>query len=253
MSKRIHQVYAFVIVHLTTQNIFATTDFYKALQKMATVVGGARRLLCMPSPVIKWRNVYPVQLRALSTSPTLASSKIRPFDYTHAVVRKIPSSFADNYQKINAHKVKRGIQLARATEQLTKYIAILKICGVDVITLSAEEKYPDCVFVEDCAVIIGNKACITRPGHPSRRGEVRIILSMLSNVFIFILCSALSAIFQISPVTMERVASVNLPRYLSTALSVMTGIYQDIAVLSSSSSSSSLGMWISFSRHSPNW
>jgi hypothetical protein len=37
------------------------------------------------------------------------------------------------------------------------------------------------------------------------------------------------AISRIRPVITERVASVNLPQYLSTALSVMTGLIQDIA------------------------
>jgi hypothetical protein len=38
-----------------------------------------------------------------------------------------------------------------------------------------------------------------------------------------------TAISRIRPITMERVASVNLPQYMSTALSVMTGLIQDIA------------------------
>jgi hypothetical protein len=37
------------------------------------------------------------------------------------------------------------------------------------------------------------------------------------------------AISRIKPVITERVASVNLPQYLSTALSMMTGLIQDIA------------------------
>jgi hypothetical protein len=40
----------------------------------------------------------------------------------------------------------------------------------------------------------------------------------------------LLAISRIRPVITERVASVNLPQYLSTALSAMTGLIRDIAV-----------------------
>jgi hypothetical protein len=38
------------------------------------------------------------------------------------------------------------------------------------------------------------------------------------------------AISRIRPVITERVASVNLQQYLSTALSMMTGLIQDIAM-----------------------
>lgn len=33
----------------------------------------------------------------------------------------------------------------------------------EVIELSADEGYPDCPFIEDTAVVIGNRALITRP------------------------------------------------------------------------------------------
>jgi hypothetical protein len=36
---------------------------------------------------------------------------------------------------------------------------------------------------------------------------------------------------RISPIITEKVASLNLPQNLSTALSEMTGIYRDIAIL----------------------
>ena len=39
-------------------------------------------------------------------------------------------------------------------------------------TIPADESHPDCCFVEDTAVVIGGRALATRPGHPSRRGEV---------------------------------------------------------------------------------
>ncbi len=39
------------------------------------------------------------------------------------------------------------------------------------IVLPADEKFPDCVFVEDAAVIVGGHALLTQPGDPSRRDE----------------------------------------------------------------------------------
>jgi hypothetical protein len=46
----------------------------------------------------------------------------------------------------------------------------------------------------------------------------------------------ISAISRIRPDITERVTSVNLPQYLSTALSVMTGLVRDIAKISVSGS-----------------
>ena len=64
------------------------------------------------------------------------------------------------------------VDLDLARRQHAGYVRALKKAGVNVTSLPAEEEYPDCVFVEDPAVIIGKTALITRPGDPSRRGEV---------------------------------------------------------------------------------
>ena len=45
--------------------------------------------------------------------------------------------------------------------------------GLATITVSADHTLPDCVFVEDPLVVIGNKALFTTLGHSSRRPEVR--------------------------------------------------------------------------------
>ena len=45
------------------------------------------------------------------------------------------------------------------------------------------EEYPDSTFVEDVALITPNCAIITRPGAPSRRGEVYEIEFVLKQRF----------------------------------------------------------------------
>ena len=52
------------------------------------------------------------------------------------------------------------------------YVAALREIGLDVIELPADEKHPDCVFVEDVAVVCNGTALLTRPGHPDRKNEV---------------------------------------------------------------------------------
>ena len=43
---------------------------------------------------------------------------------------------------------------------------------LNVISLEADHRLPDCVFVEDPLVVIGKKALLTTLGHASRRPEV---------------------------------------------------------------------------------
>ena len=44
---------------------------------------------------------------------------------------------------------------------------------MDVIELPPDESHPDCVFVEDTAIICNGAALLTKPFHPNRRSEVR--------------------------------------------------------------------------------
>lgn len=89
--------------------------------------------------------------------------------YTHAIMRHLPSTFAEHALRMDASQ---QVDAACASQQLQAYTEALERCGVRVVTLPADDQYPDCVFVEDTAVVLGQRACLTRPGHPSRRGEV---------------------------------------------------------------------------------
>lgn len=59
----------------------------------------------------------------------------------------------------------------RMLTQHREYVRILGSLGIEIITLDAEEQYPDACFVEDTAVVTPNVAVVTRPGAPARRGE----------------------------------------------------------------------------------
>lgn len=48
--------------------------------------------------------------------------------------------------------------------------------GLKVYHIEADESLPDCVFVEDIAVVVGSKALITTSGYQCRRQEVFFIL-----------------------------------------------------------------------------
>ena len=72
---------------------------------------------------------------------------------------------------------------ARAIEQHEAYCAALEHCGLELIRLEADERYPDSTFVEDTAVLTERCAVLTRPGAASRVGEVVGIQTALSQIF----------------------------------------------------------------------
>lgn len=90
--------------------------------------------------------------------------------YTHAIVRGIPASLA----KEALRSIEAEVDLVKAQREHEEYVEVLRTrLGLEVVELPADESLPDCVFVEDAAVVCGDTALITRPGAESRRREVR--------------------------------------------------------------------------------
>ena len=85
-----------------------------------------------------------------------------------ALVRSIPSSFT----KALARYFGSGptdVELARQQQQA--YVDALEANGVAVHRLDADENHPDCMFVEDQAVVVDGHMLLPTPGHPSRVAE----------------------------------------------------------------------------------
>ncbi|HSM07295.1 MAG TPA: hypothetical protein VK858_21890 [Longimicrobiales bacterium] len=68
----------------------------------------------------------------------------------------------------------------RALAQHRAYCDALRAAGLGVVVLPADPRHPDGCFVEDTAVILDEVAVITRPGDPSRRGEVEAVAEVLA-------------------------------------------------------------------------
>ena len=77
------------------------------------------------------------------------------------------------------HVESQRIDYHAAAAQHRDYQRLLQSLGCQVIELPADDRYPDCVFVEDTAVVLDGLAIITRPGAESRRGETRAIADAL--------------------------------------------------------------------------
>ncbi|NIR42931.1 MAG: hypothetical protein GWN99_03475 [Gemmatimonadetes bacterium] len=91
---------------------------------------------------------------------------------THAIVRGVPATFD---RAIQAYGPARPIDVERARDQHARYCAALEELGLELIPVPADDRFPDCPFVEDTAVVIGDLAVLARPGADSRRGEVAAV------------------------------------------------------------------------------
>lgn len=71
------------------------------------------------------------------------------------------------------------IDFTRAREQHRQYQDVLTSLGWAVVEIPGDPSYPDCVFIEDTAVVLSDVAVITRPGAESRRGETAAVAAAL--------------------------------------------------------------------------
>jgi dimethylargininase len=96
-----------------------------------------------------------------------------------ALIRPVPDSFP----KALVREGRREIDLALARAQHQEYVRHLEESGHKIEVVPPDEAHPDCVFIEDAAVILGTIALATRPGAESRRGEVGPVMEALAHRF----------------------------------------------------------------------
>ena len=115
---------------------------------------------------------------------------------TKAIVRPPAANFAEGLTTANLG----APDYERALKQHEDYCAALEQCGLTLTRLEADGRYPDSTFVEDTAILIGApasakthpltqvvltkpQAVLTRPGAPSRSGEVESMRRVLADFF----------------------------------------------------------------------
>jgi dimethylargininase len=96
----------------------------------------------------------------------------------NAIVRPPSTSFAEGLTTA----AEGPPELGAALEQHAAYCRALESCGARLIRLPAEDRFPDATFVEDTAIITGRGAILTRPGAPSRAGEVDTIRDAVASL-----------------------------------------------------------------------
>jgi dimethylargininase len=94
-----------------------------------------------------------------------------------AITRGVSRNIA-NGQVTHVERVPLDYEIART--QHAQYVALLRELRCDVVELPADDAYPDCVFIEDTAIVLEDVAVITRPGANSRRGEVDAVADALA-------------------------------------------------------------------------
>jgi dimethylargininase len=99
--------------------------------------------------------------------------------FTRAIVRPPARSFAGGLSSA----LEGPPDIDRALVQHAAYVAALRDCGLQVTRLAPDAAYPDGTFVEDTAIVTGRGAILTRPGAPSREGEVRSMAECLRNFY----------------------------------------------------------------------
>ncbi len=99
--------------------------------------------------------------------------------FRRAIVRPPAANFADGLTTVDLGTP----DVARALAQYEAYCRALEDCGLALTRLPADPRHPDSTFVEDAAVLSPRGAILTRPGAPSREGEVAGIAEALAPFF----------------------------------------------------------------------
>ena len=98
---------------------------------------------------------------------------------TKAIVRPPSPNFSDGLTTVDLGRP----TYARAVEQHEAYCEALRQCGLALVSLEADDRYPDSTFVEDTAVLTEQCAILARLGAPSRIGEVAGIATVLAKFY----------------------------------------------------------------------
>jgi dimethylargininase len=99
--------------------------------------------------------------------------------FTRALVRPPADTFAAGITSSSLGPP----DLAVALQQHEAYCRALERLGLSLVRLAPDPDFPDSTFVEDAAIVTTRGASLTRPGVPSRAGEVAAIGAVLGEWF----------------------------------------------------------------------
>lgn len=95
----------------------------------------------------------------------------------YAIVRGVPTTYD---RCVKASKPGRKIDVNLARSQHALYCRALEKLGLTLVRIDADDRFPDCCFVEDPAIVLGTRAVITQMGIGPRRGEETAVANALA-------------------------------------------------------------------------
>jgi dimethylargininase len=99
--------------------------------------------------------------------------------FRNAIVRPPSRNFSDGLTT----SLLGSPSLADALLQHQAYCNALSSLGIELTSLNPDDRYPDSTFVEDAAIVTERCAIITRPGAPSRMGEIVDVAASLARFY----------------------------------------------------------------------
>ena len=121
----------------------------------------------------------PNQYRAVSSDPA------DYFHYTRAVFGTLSQSFVT--ESLRHDEPEKPIDLQKAIRDHEVYVREVTKLVPNTVQITADDRFPDLVFVEDPAVVLDGKALITKMRPASRAGEVELIRPVLEGMGLDIL------------------------------------------------------------------
>ncbi|XP_035661099.1 N(G),N(G)-dimethylarginine dimethylaminohydrolase 1-like [Branchiostoma floridae] len=100
-------------------------------------------------------------------------------EFTRAVVREV----SDNVNNATRSPIStEDIDLDKCRAEWELYVQTLRDLGLDVTVIPQDPSLPDCMFVEDSCIVVGDTALITRPACGPRQGETAIMEEIMANL-----------------------------------------------------------------------
>jgi dimethylargininase len=98
-------------------------------------------------------------------------------DIRTAIVRDVPDTFD---RAIRPPDSTGAIDVELARRQHIAYAGAIAASGVDVVRVPADDRFPDCCFVEDPVFVVGEGAIVCNMAAESRQGEAAAVAEVVS-------------------------------------------------------------------------
>jgi dimethylargininase len=162
--------YVGTVVLLVLRNVEFTTASDDAFQDLVTY-NLVFVLLTIVATVTVARRVYRF---------AFGLRVVAPAEHHRVALVRVPATTLAKGQV--THVKRRVVKFDKAEQQWEAYVAALEAEGFTTLQIEADDEHPDCVFIEDTVVMLGQVAVITSPGAQSRMGEEDAVEAVIADL-----------------------------------------------------------------------